>query len=124
MLDIKLHKKYEDIYELYLRFFSILMTMNNIHLTKSELNLISFIAVHDNISNIKTRKDYITKYETTRHTLNNNISDLSKKGYLTKDADKKVRLIPSLRIGKDEALKMHITLQTNNYNEEDRKGSE
>lgn len=100
------------------------MTMNNIHLTKSELNLISFIAVHDNISNVKTRKDYIAKYDTTRHTLNNNISDLSKKGYLTKDTDKKVRLIPSLRIGKDEALKMHITLQTNTYNEEDRKGSE
>lgn len=123
MLKIELHKELNDIYEMYLRFFSILMVMNNRHLTKSELHLISFIAVHDNISNFTTRKDYLKKYNTTRHTLNNNISDLTKKGFLIKEKDKKVRLIPSLRIGKDDSIMVQMTLKQN-INAEDREGSE
>lgn len=109
-LSVKIHKSYEDIYDVYYRYFLILFSINGIHLPKKELQLLSFIAVHDNISNTTTRRNFLSRYETTTYTLNNNVSNLCKKGYLVKEQDKKVRLNPKLRVQPTKQMVIQIQL--------------
>lgn len=113
----KIHKTYEDIYELYLRYYQAFFALNDIHVPKSELQLLSFIAVHDNISNTTTRRNFLNRYETTTYTLNNNVSNLCKKGYLVKEKDKKVRLTPSLKIGSHDKIYLQISLDARDREE-------
>lgn len=118
----KIHKEYSDIYDVYYRYFQLLLGLNDLeHIPKSELQLLSFIAVHDNISNTTTRRDFLKKYGTTTYTLNNNVSNLCKKGYLIKELDKKVRLHPQFRIGNHKELNLQIKLYASNR-EEDKPG--
>jgi len=113
----KIHKTYQDVYELYLRYYQALFILNDIHIPKSELQLLSFIAVHDNISNTTTRRDFLKRYDTTTYTLNNNVSNLCKKGYLVKEEDKKVRVNKSLRIGSHKEINLEIKLDEGNREE-------
>ena len=106
----KIHKEYEDIYELYYRYYQTLFVLSDTHIPKSELQLLSFIAVHDNISNTTTRRDFLKRYNTTTYTLNNNVSNLCKKGYLVKEQDKKVRVNPQMRIGSHKEIILEIRL--------------
>lgn len=113
----KIHKTYSDVYEMYLRYYQVFFSLNDIHVPKSELQLLSFVAVHDNISNTTTRRDFLNRYNTTQYTLNNNVSNLCKKGYLFKDKDKKVRVHPSIKIPSDNIIGLQITLDARNREE-------
>lgn len=117
----KIQKNYQDIYEIYYRYYRVLFELNDLHVPKSEMQLLSFIAAHDNISNTTTRRNFLKRWKATEYTLANNVSNLRKKNYLVKEEDKKVRLHPQLRIGSHPEINLEIKLKIDEGNREEDK---
>lgn len=91
---IKIHKTYQDEYELAERFLSALMTLSGENLSSREIQLLSFITVRGTISNITASKDFCSRYDTTENTKNNMISSLKRRGLISKENGKIKSNIP------------------------------
>jgi len=108
MLAQKLKKSFKNQYELAENYYKVLFAYNNIQLTERELQLVAFIAVRGDMSNAKSKRDFVTLYRTTKATLDNTVSKLKKKKLLQKP-NGKVVLIPQLQPDPSKGFTLIIT---------------
>jgi len=108
----------EDEYTVAQKYYSILSAINNLKLTKREVQLIAFTAVKGNISYANARKQFCEKYDTTTATINNIISKLKKIGIFIKDSGK-VSVNPIIVIDFKKNLNLVIRILHDEESKED-----
>ena len=106
----RLQKSLDDEYVLAEKYYSILSALNNLNLTKREIELVAYTAVRGTISYANTRNEFCKKYETTTATINNIVSKLKKVGIFVKEAGK-IRVNPVIVVDfrKDLSLVVKLT---------------
>ena len=105
----KFLRKVEDDYSMAEKYYSMLSTINDLSLTKREVQLVAFTAIHGNISYSSIREDFCKKYNSTSPTINNIISKLKKIGVFVKDGTKiKVNPVIILPFSSDITLELKI----------------
>ena len=105
----RMKKAEVDLFTLAEKYYAILSAVNNLHLTKREIELIAFTAVKGNMSYANNRQEFCDKYSTTGPTINNIISKLKKMGVLIKDGSKvKVNPVILLDFNKDITLEIKL----------------
>ena len=77
-----------DEYKVAEKYYAILSAINNLALTKREIELISFTAVKGSISYANHRTEFCERYNTTTATINNIVSKLKKTGIFIKEEGK------------------------------------
>ena len=91
------------------RYYKILSAVNNLKLTKREIQLIAFAAIKGNISYANIRKEFCETYDSTSPAINNIISKLKKMGIFVKDGTK-VKVNPIILLNFEKNLVLQITL--------------
>lgn len=105
----KFLRKVEDDYSMAEKYYSMLSTINDLNLTKREVQLVAFAAIHGNISYSSIREDFCKKYNSTSPTINNIISKLKKIGVFVKDGTKiKVNPVIILPFSSNITLELKI----------------
>jgi|SaaInlV_120m_DNA_3_1039746.scaffolds.fasta_scaffold07110_7 hypothetical protein len=97
-------------YELAEKYYSILSALNNLSLTKREIELIAFTAIKGNISYANTRTEFCREYKTTTATINNIVSKL-KKMEIFKKYDKKISINPAIVVDFKKNLNLILKLE-------------
>jgi phosphoglucomutase len=96
-------------YALAEKYYSILSAINNLHLTKREIELVAFTAVKGSISYANHRKEFCEKYNTTTATINNIVSKLKKQFIFLKN-DGKIEVNPVIVLDFKKNLNLVIKL--------------
>ena len=86
-----------NMYEAAQKYYSILSAVNNLGLTKREIQLIAFTAVNGNISYSNVRKEFCELYKSSAPTINNIISKLKKVGIFVKEGTK-IKVNPRIQL--------------------------
>ena len=105
----ELKKSLEDEYVVAQKYYSILSAINNLNLTKREIELIAFTAVKGTISYANARTQFCEKYNTTTATINNIVSKLKKIGIFVKHLGK-IKVNPIIVIDFKKNLNLVIRL--------------
>ena len=105
----KLKKGNEDRYQLAERYYEILSSLNSLDLTKREIQLVAYAAIHGNISYTHIKKDFCDKYKTSVQTIYNIVSKLMKLKVVVKD-NGKIKVNPLIALKFDDTIKLEITL--------------
>ncbi len=91
------------------KYYSILFTINNLHLTEREIQLIAFTAIKGNITYANVREEFCKTYNSTSPTINNIISKLKRLGIFIKE-NGKVKVNPKIIIDFKKDLMLNIKL--------------
>jgi hypothetical protein len=91
------------------KYYRILSAVNNLKLTKREIQLIAFAAIKGNISYANIRKEFCETYDSTSPAINNIISKLKKMGIFVKDGTK-VKVNPIILLNFEKNIVLQITL--------------
>jgi DNA-binding GntR family transcriptional regulator len=94
------------------RYYAILSIVNDLHLTKRELQLIAFTATKGNISYNDFRKEFCETFKSSSPTINNMISKLKKSNILIKD-NNKIKVHPQIQLDFNKPLQLEIKLFPN-----------
>jgi len=92
------------------KYYNILSAVNNLGLTKREIELIGFTAIRGNISSRTAKDVFCEKYGTTVPTINNIISKLKKKNVFVKTG-KVVKINPVIVLDFKKDLLLAITME-------------
>lgn len=103
-----INRKIKDPTDLARKYLSIIFLLNNIHITKRKMDLLSHMAIYG-INSITSKTDFCKKYNSSQATISNMISELYETKILIKEAGK-VKLHPSLCLNFDNSLSLNITL--------------
>lgn len=112
MIVQKLKKVNEDKYLLAEKYYEILSSLNSLDLTKREVQLVAFAAIHGNISYTHIKDEFCAKYDTSIQTIYNIVSKLMKIRVLIKD-NGKIKVNPVIVLNFNDAIKLEITLMFN-----------
>lgn len=96
-------------YALAEKYYSILSAINNLHLTKREIELVAFTAVKGSISYANHRTEFCEKYNTTTATINNIVSKLKKVSVFVKE-DGKIQVNPIIVVDFKKNLNLLIKI--------------
>ena len=91
------------------KYYSVLFTINNLHLTEREIQLIAFTAVKGNITYANVREEFCKTYNSTSPTINNIVSKLKRLGVFVKE-NGKVKINPKIIIDFKKDLMLNIKL--------------
>ena len=91
------------------KYYSILFTINNLHLTEREIQLIAFTAIKGNITYANVREEFCKTYNSTSPTINNIISKLKRLDIFIKE-NGKVKINPKICIDFKKDLMLNIKL--------------
>jgi len=91
------------------KYYRILSAVNDLKLTKREIQLIAFAAIKGNISYANIRKEFCETYDSTSPAINNIISKLKKMGIFVKDGTK-VKVNPIILLNFEKNIVLQITL--------------
>lgn len=105
----KLKKLVADQYETAEIYYSILSAINNLGLTKREIQLIAFTAVKGNISYANIRQEFCEKYDSSNPTINNIISKLKKMSIFVKDGTK-TKVNPHILLDFEKDIVLQISI--------------
>lgn len=105
----RLKTSVEDVIPMAEKYYRILSAVNDLKLTKREIQLIAFAAIKGNISYANIRKEFCEKYDSTSPAINNIISKLKKMGIFVKDGTK-VKVNPIILLNFEKDLVLQITL--------------
>ena len=105
----KLKKEAPDVYSLAELYVSLISATNSLSLTKREIQLVAFTAIHGNISYNVNREEFCKRYSTSSPTINNMISKLKKIGILIKSSGK-IKTHPLLVLDFNKDIILNITL--------------
>jgi hypothetical protein len=105
----RLRHSVDDEFELAEKYYSLLSVVNDLGLTRRELQLVSFMAIKGSISYSKLKDDFCEKYGTTVPTFNNLVCKLNKMKVLVRDK-KRARVNPGIVIDFEKPLKLEINL--------------
>jgi hypothetical protein len=90
-------------------YYKVICALNNIHLTKRQLQLLSFTAVKGGITNPGARKEFCSLYSTTEASVNNLVGDLKELHLLVK-TEGKTRVNPAIQLDFSQPLILQISL--------------
>jgi hypothetical protein len=113
----RLQKQLNDEYVVAEKYYSILSAINNLSLTKREIELVAYTAVKGTISYANTRTEFCEKYNTTTATINNIVSKLKKMGVFIKESGK-VKVNPVIVVDFKKNLNLVVKLVHNEKSEE------
>ena len=91
------------------KYYSVLFTINNLHLTEREIQLIAFTAIKGNITYANVREEFCKTYNSTSPTINNIVSKLKRLGIFVKE-NGKVKVNPKICIDFKKDLMLNIKL--------------
>lgn len=91
------------------RYYSILSILNDLQLTKRELQLIAFTATRGNISYGEYRNEFCSLFKSSSPSINNMISKLKKSNILVKD-NNKIKVNPRIQLDFNRPLQLEIKL--------------
>jgi hypothetical protein len=106
----KLKKSSSSQIEVAIRYYTILFAVNDIHLTKREIQLIAFTAAKGNISYPDIREEFYNTYNSSSPTMNNIISKLKKQFILIKEGGK-IKVNPRILLDFNENIILQISLE-------------
>jgi hypothetical protein len=105
----KLKLEVEDKFESAEKYYSILSAINNLQLTKREIQLVAYTSIKGNITYANVREEFCKMYNSTSPTINNIISKLKRLGIFIKDKGKvKINPIIVLDFTKDITLEIKL----------------
>jgi len=112
-------KSYDDVIKAGITWFKFISAINDIQLTKRELELLAFINTRGTISSIQAKEDFCELFETSKATVSNMISRLLKKRLLIKEKNK-TKINPALKVdfNNDFVVRFYINLN-NQINDRD-----
>lgn len=108
----KFLRRVEDDYAMAEKYYSILSTINDLHLTTREIQLVAFTAIRGNISYSSIREDFCKRYNSTSPTINNIISKLKKISVFVKDGSK-IKVNPVIVLNFNNNVTLEIKTQHN-----------
>lgn len=111
-----LQKNLGDEYDIAQQYYSILSAINNLGLTKREIELIAFTAIRGTISYANVRTQFCDRYNTTTATINNIVSKLKKIGIFVKESGK-VKVNPVIVLDFKKNLNLVIKIEHNEETE-------
>jgi len=97
-----------------------LFSINGMHLSPTELDLVAFSAVNGTLSTPPLRGEFLEKFNLSENYLNTILPKLRKQGLLVKDDNKKMRVNPKILIDFKEDIRLEIKLVTDNQPINDR----
>lgn len=109
MIVQKLRKVNKDKYQLAERYYDVLSSINSLNLTKREVQLVAFAAIHGNISYTHIKDEFCEKYNTSIQTIYNIVSKLMKMKVLIKN-NGKIKVNPVIILNFDDDVKLEISL--------------
>jgi hypothetical protein len=109
MIVQKMKKVNEDNYQLAERYYDIVSSLNSLNLTKREIQLVAYTAIHGNISYTHIKNDFCAKYDTSVQTIYNIVSKLMKLKVFVKD-NRKIKVNPVLALKFNDDIRLEITL--------------
>ena len=109
MIVQSLKKDVSTDFQLAEKYYSILFTINNLHLTEREIQLIAFTAIKGNITYANVREEFCKTYNSTSPTINNIVSKLKRLGIFVKE-NGKVKINPKIIIDFKKDLMLNIKL--------------
>jgi len=109
MIVQSLKKDVSTDFQLAEKYYSILFTINNLHLTEREIQLIAFTAIKGNITYANVREEFCKTYNSTSPTINNIVSKLKRLGIFIKE-NGKVKVNPKIIIDFKKDLMLNIKL--------------
>ena len=109
MIVQSLKKDVSTDFQLAEKYYSVLFTINNLHLTEREIQLIAFTAIKGNITYANVREEFCKTYNSTSPTINNIVSKLKKLGVFIKE-NGKVKINPKICIDFQKDLMLNIKL--------------
>lgn len=109
MIVQSLKKVVDTDFQLAEKYYSILFTINNLHLTEREIQLIAFTAIKGNITYANVREEFCKTYNSTSPTINNIVSKLKRLGIFIKE-NGKVKVNPKICIDFKKDLMLNIKL--------------
>lgn len=98
-----------DEYGIAEKYYGILSAINNLGLTKREIELVAFTAVKGSISYANHRTEFCERYNTTTATINNIVSKLKKVSIFTKE-DGKIQVNPIIVVDFKKNLNLLIKI--------------
>jgi hypothetical protein len=112
----------DDEYAIAEKYYSILSALNNLGLTKREIELVAYTAIKGTISYANTRTEFCQKYNTTPQTINNTVCRLKKIKLLVKKSGK-VKVNPLIVIDFKKDLNLVVKLTHSNSDEETKRNA-
>ena len=109
MIVQSLKKDVSTDFQLAEKYYNILFTINNLHLTEREIQLIAFTAIKGNITYANVREEFCKTYNSTSPTINNIVSKLKRLGIFIKE-NGKVKVNPKIIIDFKKDLMLNIKL--------------
>lgn len=109
MIVQSLKKVVQTDFQLAEKYYSVLFTINNLHLTEREIQLIAFTAIKGNITYANVREEFCKTYNSTSPTINNIVSKLKRLGVFIKE-NGKVKINPKITIDFKKDLMLNIKL--------------
>ena len=109
MIVQSLKKVVQTDFQLAEKYYSVLFTINNLHLTEREIQLIAFTAIKGNITYANVREEFCKTYNSTSPTINNIVSKLKRLGIFVKE-NGKVKVNPKIIIDFKKDLMLNIKL--------------
>lgn len=110
MIVQRIKKKEKDSFQIALKYYSVLFSVNGINVTEREIQLVSFIAVNGSISYKHVKEEFCKEFNTSNATINNMVSRLKHLGILIKD-NTKVKLLPTISLDFNKNVVLQITLE-------------
>ena len=93
---LPIQKHFESKFEVAKKYYSVLLLLNGIHVTPTELNMLSYIAVNGTISTPPVRDEFMKEFKVHKNHVYNMQAQLQKLNLLIKDKDNKVRVHPNI----------------------------
>lgn len=90
-------------------YFNVVSAINNLELKPMDVNVLSFMAVHGNISDRSLRNEFCKQYKTKVDSINNVVSKLKKMGMIVKE-DRTIKLAPYFEFDYKKDLQLQIVL--------------
>lgn len=106
----RIRRRVKDKYELAEKYYSLLATVNDIALTKREIQLTAFTAIHGSISYVNNRQQFVKNYKTSEATIANLICNLKKLNIMIKEGGK-IKVNPNIVLDFNNPLKLEINLE-------------
>jgi len=114
----KLQKSLDDEYAVAEKYYDVLSVINNLGLTKREIELVAYTALNETISYANKKTEFCKKYNTTSATISNLICRLKKMGVFIKEAGK-IKVNPVIVIDFKKNLNLVINITHNDKIKQD-----
>lgn len=109
---LKIVKKYDKPVYRAIAYYSVLFTLNDIKLTRKELELLAFIAVRGTITPASARDEFIAQFGSSKASIENIKGSLVRKKMLIRK-NRMYRINPTLALDFEKRIVLQINLNNN-----------